>query len=300
MKCLIPKTANSRPLFPVDAANLPHWLASRDAATRRFLLGCGFDASAGSLCALPGGDGHPSGFAFGFDPQDPWSLAVLPDKLPPGNYHLQGGAIPADSMALAWYLACYRFDRYRQPVKNRAERKPPCLVTERVVRQRVEPIAEAICLTRDLINTPAEDMLPRHLAQVVAKLAADFGGGFSETVGKQLLRSNFPSIHAVGRASADEPRLLDLRWGDARAPRITLVGKGVCFDTGGLDLKPSRFMRMMKKDMGGAAHAIGLARWIMHTRLPVRLRLLIPAVENAVSGNALRPGDVIASRKGLS
>ena len=158
----------------------------------------------------------------------------------------------------------------------------------------------AAYLVRDLVNTPAEDMMPQHLAEAARALAEEFGAQFTEIVGDELLVRNYPLVHAVGRASVHAPRLLDLRWGDPAHPRLTLVGKGVCFDSGGLDIKPASGMRWMKKDMGGAAHVLGLARLVMATGLPVRLRVLVPTVENAISGSSFRPGDVIRSRKGLT
>ena len=166
--------------------------------------------------------------------------------------------------------------------------------------RRVRGQVAGIYRVRDLVNTPAEDMMPEHLSDAVKTMAGEFNAKVAEIVGDALLKKNFPAIHAVGRAASHAPRLIDLRWGKSNHPKLTLVGKGVCFDSGGLDLKPASGMRLMKKDMGGAAHAIGLAHMIMSAGLPVRLRMLVPAVENAVSGNAYRPGDVVTSRKGLS
>jgi leucyl aminopeptidase len=197
---------------------------------------------------------------------------------------------------VGWGLGAYQFTRYRTEVQPSARLAIPQKCSAAAVQNQVE----AIYLIRDLINTPAEDMMPEQLADAMARLAREFGGELQQMVGEELLANNFPAIHAVGRASQRAPRLIDLRWGDESHPKLTLVGKGVCFDSGGLDLKSAKGMRLMKKDMGGAAHAIGLARLVMTAALPVRLRVVVPAVENAVSGNALRPGDIIRTRKGLT
>ena len=196
--------------------------------------------------------------------------------------------------AIAWGLQSYQFSRYKK-----SDIKIPKLVLhESADSATIENTVAAIHLVRDLINTPTENMGPAQLATATKNLSDEYGGSFNQTIGEQLLQDNFPAIHAVGRASVYEPRLLDLRWGDSSHPKLTLVGKGVCFDTGGLDLKPTAGMRLMKKDMGGAAHVLGLAKMIMAAKLPVQLRVLIPAVENSIAGNAYRPGDIISSRKG--
>ena len=195
-----------------------------------------------------------------------------------------------------WALAAYRFDRYKQAAAPSATLFPGSAAAAGAARVQ----ARAVARVRDLVNTPAGDMMPEDLAAAVSDLAAGHGAGLRVVTGKALLAEGYPAIHVVGRASAHPPRLIDLTWGDPRAPRLTLVGKGVCFDSGGLDIKPASGMRLMKKDMGGAAHAIGLADLVMSTGLPVRLRMLVPAVENAIAGNAYRPGDVVPTRKGLT
>ncbi|HJS30400.1 MAG TPA: leucyl aminopeptidase family protein, partial [Alphaproteobacteria bacterium] len=227
-----------------------------------------------------------------------WHAAALATALPAGSYRLdpEPVALLATRMAIGWGLGGYSFARYRKP-----GRVPADLVWPKgVERAAVERTVRAAALVRDLVNTPAEDMGPRELAKAAEAMAAELGMKARIVKGDALLKANYPLIHAVGRASTRSPRLIDLRWGEPTHPKATIVGKGVCFDTGGLDLKASAGMLLMKKDMGGAAHALGLARMIVEARLPVRLRVLVPAVENAVSGNAIRPLDVIRSRKGIT
>ena len=229
---------------------------------------------------------------------DPWAYAGLPATLPPGSYRIDAdlGPLAANRAALAWALGCYSFNRYRS-----ADKALPVLVWPRgSERAAVERAADATVFVRDLVNTPAGDLGPAELAEVAQGLAEEFEGSLKIITGDDLIAQNFPAIHAVGRASPRLPRLIDFTWGRRTDARVTLVGKGVCFDSGGLDLKPSSNMLLMKKDMAGAAHALGLARMIMMAGLPIRLRVLIPAVDNAVSGNALRPLDVITTRKGLT
>ncbi|MGH7005564.1 MAG: leucyl aminopeptidase family protein, partial [Alphaproteobacteria bacterium] len=212
---------------------------------------------------------------------------------PGGTYRLEGGAAPQQA-ALGWALGAYRFERYKTDKRPR----PRLIWPDAIDRPEVERLAAAIHRVRDLVNTPAGDMGPSHLAAAVQEVGSIHGAKVTVTVGDDLLKQGFRAIHAVGRAAADPPRLVDLVWGNESKPKVTLVGKGVCFDTGGLDLKTASGMQMMKKDMGGAATALGIAETIMAAKLPVRLRLLIPAVENSVAGNAYRPLDVIPGRNG--
>jgi leucyl aminopeptidase len=230
------------------------------------------------------------------DGDDPWALAALPQKLPRGRYALGKGpvSVAPEHDAFSWDLGSYLFTRYK-----RGTRKPSDLQLDGSTRVREGlELAHAVRLVRDLVNTPTEDMGPEDLSDVAREQAERFGGEFDEWVGDELLGQNFPAIHAVGRAAARPPRLLEINWGNPKHPRVAIVGKGVCFDTGGLDIKTAEGMRLMKKDMGGAAHAIALARLVMQRNLPVRLQMLVPAVENAISGNAYRPGDVLRTRKG--
>jgi leucyl aminopeptidase len=225
-----------------------------------------------------------------------FGLAYLPTALPEGKYCIEADSVDlsATHIALGWALGSYVFDRYRK-----RERAPATLVLpEEADRGEVERIARAVFLARNLINTPAEDMGPEHLAQAAREVAEARSARFSVIVGDDLLRENYPTIHLVGRASARAPRLIDLTWGDEAAPKVTLVGKGVCFDTGGLDLKPRDAMLEMKKDMGGAAIVLGLADALMSAGTRIRLRVLIPAVENSVNGNAVRPRDIVRTRGG--
>lgn len=221
------------------------------------------------------------------------ALANAAILLPPGSYQLQEQL--SQRAAVNWGLAQYRFVDYKK-----YEVQPRLLLVEEEHLAAVLPLVQSIYLVRDLVNTPASDMGPAQLAHAVEELAKTHKAQFKQWIGDELLKDNFPAIHAVGRASASAPRLLSLTWGSEKHPRVTLVGKGVCFDSGGLDIKPSSGMRLMKKDMGGAAHVIGLAQWIMLRKLPVRLQIFIPAVENSIGPDAFRPGDVLTMRNGLT
>lgn len=299
------------PITALAADRLDPWLAEQPEAVRAWIGAVGFKAEAGTTALLPGPDGRIARVLAGLGKgDDPWAFAALPGSLPPGDYRLDehrlgedgGGGVaaaaPAEATraALAWALGGYAFTRYRPGGRRFASLVWP----EGCDRPAVERAASATRLVRDLVNTPANDMGPAELAQAAKDLAAEFGAGVEEIVGDDLLARNYPAIHAVGRASARAPRLVDLTWGRPDHPLVAVVGKGVCFDTGGLDIKPSAGMLLMKKDMGGAAHALGLARMVMMAGLPVRLRVLIPAVENAISGDAFRPLDVVRTRKGTT
>ena len=286
------------PLWPLDADGLEQWKQAADARQRRWVERAGFTAAAGELCAVPGADGDLDGYLFGRQETDEIAqLAALVGRLPAGVYRLDCDWSRARrrQASLGWGLAAYRFERYKAASQER-----PVLLLDEDIDAEVRSLLAAQCLVRDLVNTPTEHMGPQQLADAVVAQADAFEAECESVCGGDLLTRNFPAIHAVGRASDRAPRLVEMRWGDEDAPLVALVGKGVCFDTGGLDLKPAAGMLLMKKDMGGAAHALALARLIMEARLPVRLLLLIPAVENAVAGNAYRPGDVISTRKGLS
>ena len=287
------------PILATDAKRLPKLIASLGASDRRLAQAVGFDGSPDTFCVLPDAKGNIARVLAGVrDPADPWALASLPQKLPAGRYALGKGpaSVAPEDAAFAWDLGSYLFTRYK-----RGKRKPADLQLEgsERVQQSLE-LAHAVRLVRDMVNTPAEDMGPEDLSDIAREQAERFGGEFDEIVGDELLANKFPTIHAVGRAAARAPRLLEINWGNPKHPRVAIVGKGVCFDSGGLDIKTAEGMRLMKKDMGGAAHAIALARLIMQRKLPVRLQMLVPAVENAISGNAFRPGDVLRTRKGLT
>lgn len=288
------------PLIAVDEAAFPGLLEQLGDQAVRICESNDFKGQNGRFLAVPDRDGSGSILLVGCNTRDGvYALSSLPQRVPPGNYQLdsRGLALDLAQVALGWALGAYRFTRYR-----RALREPARLVVDDATRSRMTTFVNAATLTRDLINTPTQDMGPAELTGVIRELAKMHGAEFREWVGEDLLRDNFPTIHAVGRAAAGDraPRLGMLSHGATDAPHVVLVGKGVCFDTGGLDLKTADGMRWMKKDMGGAAHAIALAGLILDAKLPIRLTLLVPAVENAVAGNAFRPGEVIQTRGNLS
>ena len=293
------------PLHLVAKEGREGWAQALPDPARGWVAACGWQAGAGDLILLPDAQGGIAGAALGLGDAQArrrarFQVAAAAAKLPPGGVWRIEAALDPDAAAeaaLGWLLAGYRFERYRKAGAGRAE--PRLVLPAGVDGARIRAIAEAEALTRDLVNTPASDMGPGELEGAFMALAAEFGAEAEAVRGEDLIARNLPLIHAVGRASPRAPRLLSLRWGGA-GPVVTLIGKGVCFDTGGLDLKPSASMLLMKKDMGGAATVMGLARMIMATGLPVRLRVLVPAVENAVGGNAFRPGDILTSRKGLT
>jgi leucyl aminopeptidase len=297
-------SAAARPLHVLRPEDLAAFIAGPGAPWANWLTATGFEAGLGELRLLPAADGGVAGAVSGYGTAASrrrlrFGLAKAFAGLTSGDWRLEGQLTPAErtEAALAWLLARYRFDRYRPQGKPVT---PPRLVCpEGLDAARLIAMAEGEALTRDLINTPAEDMGPAELEAAFLDLAASFGARTEVIRGDDLLGQNFPMIHAVGRASPRAPRLMDLRWGTS-GPKLTLVGKGVCFDTGGLNLKPSTGMNLMKKDMGGAATVMGLARMIMALGLPLQLRVLVPAVENLVAGNALKPKDILTSRKGLT
>jgi leucyl aminopeptidase len=288
------------PITALPGPKYAAWLKGRSAATRQWLGANGFRNERGKLALVPGKDGKIAHVVVGLgDEPTLWDWAAAATRLPAGRYVFDPAPPPAlaSDIALAWALAMYRFDRY----KTKAKGKSVVLVwPEAADRTRVTTMAEALALGRDLVNTPAGDLGPAELCDAGIAVAKRWGATHELLVGDGLLQNNYPTIHAVGRASSRPPRLFDLRWGDPAAPKLTLVGKGVCFDSGGLDLKTASGMRLMKKDMGGAASVLALGQFVMGAGLGVRLRVLVPAVENSVSSNAYRPGDVIKTRKGLT
>ncbi len=275
--------------------------ATLPATARRFAAANTFTAKPGQYLALPADDGSLAHVLFGIEDsssewRDPFRPGQLPGLLPAGTYSFANAPHDTRLAALAFALGSYRFNRYRKNDAPGARLVPPGDVD----MTEITRMAEAAALARDLINTPANDMGPDELAQAAQAIAEKFGATYTCIVGDDLLKQNFPLIHAVGMASTRAPRLIDITWGDASHPKVTLVGKGVCFDTGGLDLKPSSGMLIMKKDMGGAANVLALAQMIMDAKLKIRLRVLIPAVENSVAGIAFRPLDIFPSRKGVN
>ena len=286
-------------LHLVDKPGLEAWLASQPPRIRHAVAAQGFKGDASQVAILPGAQSDWSALVGvgGTASLGPWCLAKAAEALPEGCYRLAHGA--PGSAAFGWLLGHYRFDRYKSDASPKGAR---ILLTPEPARiAEVVRLAEVSALVRDLVNIPAQDLGPGELEATVSDLAKTHGAAFSTTSGAALERE-YPMIFAVGRAAETSraPRLIELEWGDPSHPRIAIVGKGVVFDSGGLDIKPASGMRLMKKDMGGAAHAIALAALVMKSRLPVRLHLLVPAVENAISGNAFRPGDVLRSRKGLT
>ncbi|MEO8959420.1 MAG: leucyl aminopeptidase family protein [Rudaea sp.] len=289
---------NAIALIAVHADNFTKVAKKLGAPAARWLQSSGFRGLPGSSCLLPDAQGQLRAVLVGISlDNDLYAFAGLPQTLPEGDYQLDaaGTAVDPQQVALGWGLGAYCFDRYRKP-----KREPARLVIDRDVSRAIAPLLEAVCRVRDLVNTPTEDMGPAELASTIKQLARTHKANFREWVGERLLKANFPTIHAVGRASHRPPRLVELTWGKPSDPHLALVGKGVCFDSGGMNLKTADGMRWMKKDMGGAAHAIALAGLVMQAKLPVYLRLLVPAVENSVAGNALLPGDVIRTRAGVT
>ena len=291
------------PIVAVTARDFAAWRNEQNAATGAWLDALGYTGEAGKTALVPGEGGKLGLVVQGVNRDEAiWSLAGLPETLPEGSYRLDFdadslfGAGGATKLALGWALGSYGFTRYKKPKRGWATLVWP----KGADKGEAERLAEAMMLTRDLVNTPAEDMGPAELAEAVETVAQRYGAKLRQIVGEELLAENYPMIHAVGRGSARAPRLIDLTWGDKTHPKLTLVGKGVCFDSGGYDIKGAANMKLMKKDMGGAATVLGLAQAIMAAGLKVRLRLLIPAVENFISSTAFRPMDIFPTRKGLT
>ena len=297
-------------LLPADTDAIPIRLIAQEngalpglsSAERSWVEAQSWAAKQGTVLLLPNGQGGVGGVLLGtggkdWATQSPLLLGVLPAALPPGDYRFASPLPDPELAAVAFLAGSYRFIRY----KTANGPKPKRLVLpEDANREEVLALAEALYFGRDLINTPANDLGPAELEAAARELANAFGGSVKVTEGSGLLSYNFPMIHAVGRASDRPPRLIDLRWGSEQAPKVTIVGKGICFDSGGLDIKPSSAMALMKKDMGGAASALAFALLVMRAKLPMRLRVLIPAAENSIGGNAFRPGDVLPSRNGMT
>ncbi|WP_262693215.1 leucyl aminopeptidase family protein [Kordiimonas aquimaris] len=294
-------------ITPITTTSFDTWLMGLPTREKTWIQSTGFTGKGNTSAIIANVEGAISHVYVGCGTEMPvsnsiWWLAAIVDQLPEGQY-----VLPADidqniqqAAALGWCMAHYVFDRYKSA--DSAPKVRTLIMTDQGSVDNALRTANAMALVRDLVNTPAEDMGPSELQEAAEMLAEANGGTISTIVGDDLLDENFPAIHAVGRAAAEgrEPRLIDLSWGNENAPRLTIVGKGVCFDTGGLDIKPGAGMRLMKKDMGGAAHALGLAQLIIENDLDVNLRVLIPAVENAIAGDAYRPSDIIMTRKGLS
>ncbi len=291
------------PVIPVHALLESETAVALDAmpaAAKAFSALNDFKGKVGQVLTVPDADGALASVLFGLGAsRDPMAFRTLAAKLPAGIYRISRApsGLPSDQIALAFALGSYRFDRYKSHGGERAK-----LLVQDVDVAEIRQVAHACALARDMINTPANDMGPLQIETIAREIAEQYGASMSVVAGDDLLDANYPAVHAVGRAAdpSRSPRMIEISWGDADKPLVCLVGKGVVFDTGGLDIKPSAGMRQMKKDMGGAAHALALGRMIMAAKLPIRLVILTPVVENAISGNAMRPGDVLASRKGLA
>ncbi len=294
-------TADAIPIWFVAAGDWEAVKVSIGAAAAAFAERCGFKPKAGRLQLVSGADGQIAAALFGVDEadapgRDPLLAGKLATGLPAGVYRFANPPADGGLAALGFLLGLYRYDRFKAAAADR----PALVAPEGVDAARIERTAAAVAFGRDLVNAPANLLGPDALEAAVVTLAEDFGARVTVTRGEDLLESNFPLVHAVGRAAAEPARIVDFVWGRADAPKVTLVGKGVTFDSGGLDIKPASGMELMKKDMGGAATALTLARLVMEQKLDVRLRVVLPIVENAIAGAAMRPGDVIVSRKGLA
>jgi leucyl aminopeptidase len=291
--------AAATPIYAIRTADWSAWIEGRPEALKRLCAAHDFKAQQGRILLVPATDGAIERVLFGVgDKANSMAMGALSQHLPAGRYEIAAAPreFSAGLVALAWGLGAYAFDRYKPRKRPAPLLDPP----DGADMADVSRLVEAAWLARDLVNTPTNDMGPEALQAAAETLASEHGAAFSAIVGDELLTQNYPLIHAVGRAAAQAPRLLHLRWGDPAKPRVAIVGKGVTFDSGGLDIKPSSGMRIMKKDMGGAAHALALAQIVMDAQLAVALDVFIPVAENAISADAFRPGDVIASRKGLS
>ncbi|WP_417409088.1 leucyl aminopeptidase family protein [Hoeflea sp.] len=283
-----------RAVSPADIEN-----GNLDDAALAWAKAAGFQAAAGAVLLVPGQDGKLAGALFGLGEEGqchPLAAGKLAQALPKGDWHIETSPIPGATMALAFGMGAYRFESYRKS----APEGPRLAIPEDADAAALQRTVAAVWLARDLVNMPANDMGPDALEAAFRGLAGHYKAKVNVVAGDDLISQGFPMIHAVGRAAAQPPRLLEMRWGQVGAPKLTLVGKGVCFDTGGLDIKPSSSMLNMKKDMGGAANVMALAMMVMDAGLPVDLRVLVPAVENSISASAFRPGDVLTSRKGLT
>jgi len=290
------------PIHALATNDLAGWLEGAPSEVQAWVAAHDFKAKPGTHLVVPETGGGIAGVLAGLsEPTSLWDLAGLAKALPGGTYALAptpavSNSDIAEALMLGWILGSYTFDKYRDAAPQPAKLTPPAGVDS----ARVEILAEAIYTVRDLVNAPANDMGPTELAAAAKGLADRFNARFDVTIGDALLDDNYPAIHAVGRAAKDSPRLIEMTWGDPNHPTVALVGKGVCFDSGGLDIKSAAGMKLMKKDMGGAAHVLGIALAVMALKLKVHLKVLIPAVENAISGDAMRPMDIVRTRAGIS
>ncbi|MDA0338802.1 MAG: leucyl aminopeptidase family protein [Proteobacteria bacterium] len=289
------------PILPLTKDAFSEWLSAQPTRVQNWANSQDFKGKAHEVLVIPGEDGNLERAVLGLGDKNtgtsPWAFAGLPKKLPEGDFHIEGDDIDGSALLIGWVLGAYAFDRYKESTNQKNCR---LRIPDLAKLAHAKAAAEAHCLVRDLVNTPANDLGPAELADAARALADRFGATCTEIIGEDLLAQNLPAIYEVGKGSDRAPRLIDIHWGSEQDPKVTLVGKGVVFDTGGYNLKPTNGMALMKKDMGGAAHVLGLALMVMEANLRVRLRVLIPAVENSVSGKAFRPSDVINTHKGLT
>lgn len=302
LDCLIAQDPKALPIHPVTNENWEVVAGKIGPQAAIYAKATGFDGSAGMMTLVPDSQGELSAVLFGVETsdaiiRDPFLFGKLANVLPEGHYQI-AGALPDTELAiLAFALGSYKFTTYKS---KKTGTKAKLVVPQNIDAARISMIAEAVYKGRDLINTPANDLGPEEIEKALRETAERFGAKIYSIIGDDLLKQNYPMVHAVGRASPRAPRIIDMVWGDEKHPKITLVGKGVAFDTGGLNIKPDNSMLLMKKDMGGAAVALAIAQMVMATKLKIRLRLIVAAVENSISGSAFRPGDVLPSRKGLT
>jgi leucyl aminopeptidase len=297
LTCFVTESKAKRiPITIVTPKNYFDWLATQSSVTKEWLLAMQFKAEAGSICLIPDAKGNLLRVVCCVgELENLWGVGSLPFLLPEGVYQFENAETFYSQYAIGWGLGAYQYLHYKK-----AKRQPAQLFLPSKTAIHAINMVESIYQVRDWINTPTDDMGPSEFADAVKKLAKHYHAALKQIIGEDLLKKNYASIYTVGRASDDPPRLMDFSWGNPKHPKVTLVGKGVCFDSGGLDIKSSPYMLLMKKDMAGGAHVFGLARMIMEAKLPIYLRVLVPVVENVISGNAYRPGDVIKSRKGLT
>ncbi len=302
LNCFITQPGNDLvPIMPVLKSTFESWVSSQSSFIRQWVQANRFIADAGSFCFVPNNEGKLAMVLVGIaNADDFWVFGDLPGKLPSGQYRIDVPE-PEPRIIMAWGLGSYIFNRYQQKYRVLKDLgKPQLWVPESANPKFCNNMVTSICWVRDLINTPTEDMSPAMLADIALTLTQEYPATATIIRGEELLSANYPLVYAVGRGSSRPPCLVDLRWGEPQAPMLTLVGKGICFDSGGMNLKSPDGMRLMKKDMGGAAHVLGLARLIMAQKLPVRLRAILPMAENMVAGNNYRPGDVFRTRSGIT
>jgi leucyl aminopeptidase len=302
LDCLIAHDPKALPIHPVTTESWEAIANSIGPNALTYAKATGFDGSAGMIALVPDAQGQLSAVLFGIEKadakaQDPFLFSKLANALPEGHYHIAGALPDMELAILAFVLGAYKFQTYKS---KKSATKAKLVVPLTIDATRISVITDAVYKGRDLINTPANDLGPEEIEKALRETAEKFGAKICSIIGDDLLKQNYPMVHAVGRASPRAPRIIDMVWGDEKHPKITLVGKGVAFDTGGLNIKPDNSMLLMKKDMGGAAVALSIAQMVMATKLKIRLRLIVAAVENSISGSAFRPGDVLQSRKGLT